>query len=245
MIRPFLTSIVVAGSVCCSPESSTCKMLWSYGMDSSLWTPLSTSLFGYASRCSFAFATNVRPRSIEGLQNIDSLAVIPADYSSQLTYLLRYPSNASAAGGSAEDPPIHHATLLLRQALTLQMSPTPTIGVSIIHENRNLLGIPTEVPPPISPPVRRRPRMGEGRQSFTSDPSARPDANNGGKGQQHTRQPSTPMGLPETFARGILERGESLGINKTVMNAVSELKVGVNPSFVASTCSHRVTAESS
>ncbi|KAI0329862.1 RabGAP/TBC [Cubamyces sp. BRFM 1775] len=150
--------------------------------------------------------------------------LIPADYSSQLTYLLRYPSNALAAGGSAEDPPIHHATLLLRQALTLQMSPTPTIGVSIIHENKNLLGIPTEVPPPISPPVRRRPRMGEGRQSFTSDPSVRPDAGSSIKGQQHNRQPSTSMGLPETFARGILERGESLGINKTVMNAVSELK---------------------
>lgn len=33
------------------------------------------------------------------------------------------------------------------------------------------------------------------------------------------------MGLPEMIARGLMERGESLGINKTVMNAVSELKV--------------------
>lgn len=41
----------------------------------------------------------------------------------------------------------------------------------------------------------------------------------------HARQVSTPMGLPEMIARGLLERGESLGINKTVMNAVSELKV--------------------
>ena len=39
-------------------------------------------------------------------------------------------------------------------------------------------------------------------------------------------QGSTPMGIPETFARGLLERGESLGINKTVTNAGSELKVG-------------------
>lgn len=171
--------------------------------------------------------------------------MIPADYSSQLTYLLRYPSNASAAGGSTEDPPIHHATLLLRQALTLQMSPTPTIGVSIIHENRNLLGIPTEVPPPISPPVRRRPRTGEGRQASTSDPSVRPDASSSSKGQQHTRQPSTPMGLPETFARGILERGESLGINKTVMNAVSELKVGVYSLYMFPTDSRYIIAEPS
>lgn len=41
----------------------------------------------------------------------------------------------------------------------------------------------------------------------------------------HTRQGSSPLGIPETFARNLLERGESLGINKTVMNAVSEFKV--------------------
>lgn len=150
--------------------------------------------------------------------------MIPADYSSQLTYLLRYPGNAAAAGGSQEDTPVHHAILLLRQALTLQMSPTPTIGVSIIHENKNLLGIPTEVPAPISPPVRRRSRMGEGRQSFAGESSVRSEAS-GSRGV-HNRQQSSPMGLPESLARGILERGESLGINKTVMNAMSELKVG-------------------
>jgi TBC1 domain family member 5 len=33
------------------------------------------------------------------------------------------------------------------------------------------------------------------------------------------------MSIAETIARGVMERGESLGINKTVMNAVSELKV--------------------
>ncbi|KAH9857616.1 hypothetical protein C2E23DRAFT_805051 [Lenzites betulinus] len=148
--------------------------------------------------------------------------LIPADYSSQLTYLLRYPGDAAAAGGSHEDTPVHHAILLLRQALTLQMSPTPTIGVSIIHENKNLLGIPTEVPPPVSPPVRRRPRMGESRGSFTGEAPARSEAS-GSRGV-HNRQQSSPMGLPESLARGILERGESLGINKTVMNAVSELK---------------------
>ncbi|KAI0781376.1 hypothetical protein BD413DRAFT_600742 [Trametes elegans] len=148
--------------------------------------------------------------------------LIPADYSSQLTYLLRYPGNAAAAGGSPDEPPIHHATLLLRQALTLQMSPTPTIGVSVIHENKNLLGIPTEVPPPIAPPVRRRPRQGDGRNSFGANGSARPEA--GSSRPHHSRQQSNPLGLPETLARGLLERGESLGINKTVMNAVSELK---------------------
>ncbi|OJT12238.1 TBC1 domain family member 5 [Trametes pubescens] len=147
--------------------------------------------------------------------------LIPSDYSTQLTYLLRYPGDAAAAGGSHEETPVHHATLLLRQALTLQMSPTPTIGVSVIHENKNLLGISTEVPPPDLPPVRRRRRVEEGRQSFT-DGSSRSEP--GSSKSAHSRGQSSPMGLPETLARGILERGESLGINKTVMNAVSELK---------------------
>jgi hypothetical protein len=32
------------------------------------------------------------------------------------------------------------------------------------------------------------------------------------------------LNLPE-FAKGLLDRGEALGINKTFMNAVSEIKV--------------------
>jgi hypothetical protein len=33
------------------------------------------------------------------------------------------------------------------------------------------------------------------------------------------------MGLPESIARGLLDRGESMGINKTFLTAVSELRV--------------------
>ncbi|TBU29006.1 RabGAP/TBC [Dichomitus squalens] len=151
--------------------------------------------------------------------------LIPADYSTQLTYLLRYPADSLAAGGSAEPTPIHHATLLIRQALTLQMSPTPTIGVSVIQENRNLLGIPTEVPSPVSPPVHRRPRQGERGRSFTNANGSRSLGQEAGNSKgAHGRQASSPMGIPETFARGLLERGESLGINKTVMEAVSGLR---------------------
>ncbi|TFK86251.1 RabGAP/TBC [Polyporus arcularius HHB13444] len=150
--------------------------------------------------------------------------LIPADYSSQLTYLLRYPADPAAAGGSTESAPLHHATLLLRQALTLQMSPTPTTGVSVIHENKNFLDIPVEVPPPTSPPVHRRPRQAERSRSFTNANGYLAPGEPGGSKGIHNRQVSTPMGIPETFARGLLERGESLGINKTVMNAVSELK---------------------
>lgn len=39
------------------------------------------------------------------------------------------------------------------------------------------------------------------------------------------QQSSFQLGFPELIARGLLDRGESLGINKTVMSAVSELKV--------------------
>lgn len=88
-------------------------------------------------------------------------------------------------------------------------------------ENRNLLGIPLDVPEPPPVPRKRVPQSqrerppSSGRQTGSdSDP-------------RHSRQGSaqSQMGLPEMFARGLIERGESLGINKTFMNAVSELKV--------------------
>lgn len=144
------------------------------------------------------------------------MLVIPSDYSAQLTYLLRYPS--SSLQGSIS-PPIHSSTLLIRQALTLQMSSTSTMGISIVHENRNILGIPIEVPEPPPPPIQRRPRQDARAYSIS-------DANGPGASRGHARQMSSPMGLPEMIARNLMERGESLGINKTVMNAVSELKVG-------------------
>lgn len=147
--------------------------------------------------------------------------VIPADYSTQLTYLLRYPALVPSTS-----VPIHPATLLLRQALTLQMSPTASTGVSVIHENHTLLNIPLEVPEPPPPPMRRgRPRHGErGLSASVSHIGGSKSPSEDGV-KTHVRQGSTPMGLPEMIARGLLERGESLGINKTVMNAVSELKV--------------------
>lgn len=44
----------------------------------------------------------------------------------------------------------------------------------------------------------------------------------------HTRQSSSPaIGIPEMLARGLIERGESLGINKTLYSAVAELKVWI------------------
>lgn len=134
--------------------------------------------------------------------------LIPSDYSMQLTYLLRYPPS------QAEDGAPHHAIVLLRQASLLQMSRTPSAGAIVMTENRNLLNIPLEVPDlPVQ--VRRRAR-----------PPTSSDFHGTSSGQgEHMRQsPSFQIGLPELIARGLMDRGESLGINKTVMNAVSELR---------------------
>ena len=160
----------------------------------------------------------------------ECISVIPSDYSTQLTYLLRYPTPPTTS------PTIpHHATLLLRQALTLQMSPTPATGAAIVFENRNLLGIPTEVPDPPEPRVRRAGRPGETQRRRTSVSGS--DLPNGGPGRNgHARQASAAslqfanLGM---LKQGLMDRGEALGLNQTILNAVSEIKVGLHLTFDA------------
>lgn len=114
----------------------------------------------------------------------------------------------------------HHSVLLLRQAFALRTAPTPQTGSSIAMENRNLLHIPLDAPEPVTSPVatRRseRPQMRS---------RAGTDSQRMGSSRRVVQQPSQ-VSLPELFAKGLLERGEALGINKTVMNAVSEIRVG-------------------
>jgi TBC1 domain family protein 5 len=158
--------------------------------------------------------------------------VLSADYSGQLTVLLHYPSprrEITLDGG------LHHTSLLLRQAMALQMSPTPSAGAALMMENRNLLSIPAEDLLPSSSSRRNRNLNGLDNVATMSDrPSPR-----------HSRQQtSQSMGLPEIIARGLLERGESLGINKTLMSAVTELRVSlgcVQPRLC--TVFHVVTAQ--
>ncbi|TDL27618.1 RabGAP/TBC [Rickenella mellea] len=149
--------------------------------------------------------------------------LIPSDYTGQLTFLLRYPPPPTTVDPSCS----HHANLLLRQAFALQTAPNPSTGASIVIENRNLLNIPLDVPEPPPPPQGRRTRPVDRRKSLSASEGR---VNGAGMSSQHRKDGSTPssqqpqMGLPELFARGLLERGESLGINRTVMNAVSELR---------------------
>ncbi|KAK0503183.1 RabGAP/TBC [Armillaria luteobubalina] len=143
--------------------------------------------------------------------------LLPSDYSTQLTVLLRYPSvPRSFEYGS----PVHPTSLLVRQALALQMSPTPSTGVLLVSENRNLLNISMDVPE--TPPAPRRRSTPFVRNRPLSTPAV-PGSSNTAQG--HARQQSSQsLGFSEMLTRGILERGESLGINKTLMSAVSELK---------------------
>jgi TBC1 domain family protein 5 len=145
--------------------------------------------------------------------NVDG-TVIHADYSSQLTTLLRYPS-CPLDSRRIEGAP-HHASLLVRQALALQLAPAVETGATIVMENRTLLDIPIEVPSPTVTSPRKGSSPGPPRTASSA-------ASNGSPGR-HVKHPSSSAALSD-FTRGLVERGESLGINKTLMNAVSEIRV--------------------
>ena len=142
------------------------------------------------------------------------IAVIPADYSGQLTTLLRYPSPTSM--NQVEGTP-HHIVLLLRQALALQIAPMPATGASIAMENRTFLNILLEVPTSSSMKRATRPPMSSTMAGPEDSPSAR----------GHSRQVSSPAIGISDMTRGLIERGESLGINKTLLSAVTEIRVSI------------------
>ena len=146
------------------------------------------------------------------------VAVIPGDYSGQLTTLLRYPSPSSA--NKVEGAP-HHTVLLLRQALALQLSPMPATGASVALENRTFLNISLEVPT-LSPASSTKRTTRPPSSSTMAGPSGDTPA------RSHSRQTSSPVGISDMLTRGLVERGESLGINKTLLNAVTEIRVSIS-----------------
>lgn len=167
---------------------------------------------GYASPCLCEFEITVGAFLQLHLCGLTDSTVMYADYSGQLTYLLRYPASPTPVSDT------QHVPLLLRQALALQMAPSISTGTQVVYENRNLLGIPIELPVPPSTHMRRRPPLGDrGRSSSAVD--------SGSRKPEHARTTSSSMA--ELIARGLMDKSESLGINKTVMNAVSELKVSL------------------
>ena len=110
-------------------------------------------------------------------------------------------------------------------------SPNPASGAAVVVENKTFLGLEIDIPEPEPQTQRRRvpPTGGTMRRKSNADllpstsssvgePSSRPPR---GAGVRQSLQ----LGLPEMIARGLIEKGESLGINKTVMNAVAELRV--------------------
>lgn len=153
----------------------------------------------------------------------DDTPVISSDYSTQLMHLLRYPTCPVHEEGA-----LYHILLLIRQATALEMLHTPSAGASLAIENRNLLNISLEIsePPPV---VRRKARPIERTHQTTfSEHISRSPSTEGLR-----QQPSFQLGFPELIARGLLDRGENLSINKTVMNAMSELKVRLHDTFEA------------
>jgi len=106
------------------------------------------------------------------------------------------------------------------------MAPTPSTGTSVIMENRNLLNIPMDIPDASPVPTRRR--VGHAtRDKSPSTSTSRPGVSEGSP-PGHTRQASSPpLGFPEMITRGLMDRGESFGINKTLMNAVTEFRVSL------------------
>jgi len=149
---------------------------------------------------------------------------------------LRYPPLPSPPTSDFDDTP-HHASLLLRQALALQMSPTPTAGVSVVSENHNLLNIPIQTPETLL-------QNGGRSRHKTKEKISEEERSGGSKPGHHRQASSTQLGLPELFARNLLDRGESLGINKTLMTAVSELRRNL-PELAASLIRSPSTASTS
>ena len=134
-------------------------------------------------------------------------AVIPAEYTEQLTYLMRYPPLDNPFEGVAP------TVLLVQQALRLKQFPYPSTGVSVVIQNRDLLNIPAAVPDLPARPTRRR------RELRSTSVHGRLPA------IQTQSATESQVGLPEVIARNLLDRSEGLGINRAFFNTVSEIRV--------------------
>lgn len=131
--------------------------------------------------------------------------VIEADYPTLLTHLLHYPAPSSTY---PFDP-----ALVLSQAIFLRDNITPASGVQVVIQNQDLLGIKAQ--PPERPvdhderPVRRA-GPARGRVPISHNLT-----------QQQQQRPGV-----QGFAQGWLDRAQAAGLDKAVLSAVSDLRVG-------------------
>ncbi|KAF8520166.1 hypothetical protein BU17DRAFT_47025 [Hysterangium stoloniferum] len=131
--------------------------------------------------------------------------LIPGDYNTHLTYLLRYPSPSSLGSPQTSNAP----ALLLSQAQSLIASPTPSTGAALMIQNRNELGIRTEVPEAPRKPPRRW------RASATA-----PSTVSQSKASQIHERPR----LQDVITNRLMDANESLGIQRGIYNTISEIR---------------------
>ena len=152
---------------------------------------------------------SVHSYTIHGIAHSFS-AVIPAEYTEQLTCLMRYPPLDNSFEGVAP------TVLLVQQALRLQQFPHPSTGVSVVIQNRDLLDIPAAVPDRPARPARRT------RELRSASVYGRLPV------MQSQSSTESQVGLPEVIARNLLDKSEGLGINRAFFNTVSEIRVRLN-----------------
>jgi len=205
--RPLTGYFPAVGSDYYSLGNSRLRTLWSCGMPFLLRTQVWTLPLGSAWQCSCESATNVSALLPCLWSGSHVSAVIPAEYTEQLTCLMRYPPL---------DTPIEGVTpvaLLVQQAHRLQQFPSPSTGVSVVIQNRDLLNIPVVVPDPPARPARRT------RESRAASVPGRPPA------MQSQSARESQVGLPEMIARNLLDKSDGLKINRAFFNTVSEIRV--------------------
>ncbi|KAL9932828.1 hypothetical protein V8E36_008083 [Tilletia maclaganii] len=166
-----------------------------------------------------------------------------ADNSTALQLLLRFPTDQAIPADKPEA-----VRLLLNQAAQLQAGPTPSTGVQVVMQNRDVLGIVIEHPPssPTNPdPPRLRTAMASSNVGGMRSGESRTVA--GGRSERRRpglpdRSPTRmvaptspsasfasflPTGVSEA-AKGLYERSESLGINRALANTVTNVQRTVN-----------------
>ncbi|CAE6393024.1 unnamed protein product [Rhizoctonia solani] len=97
--------------------------------------------------------------------------LISAEYTTALTYLLRYPPPPSSQPSDADQPPLLETHILVQQALMLRANPSPSTGATIVLQNRSALDIAIEAlspPPPQQLRSGRRRSIGSGTYSKDS-----------------------------------------------------------------------------